>query len=423
MRAGLLRPLWLVARREYVRTVRRKGFVFGTVLLPLGLVGLVVLSSAVGGSGLGSPAGGGVATGPVDLVLVNESRLRIAASSGTETAHPGAVRLSTRDEAMGRVRAGEIGEFYVVPEDYVPRGHVERWVGETQGLDLGSLERRAAQEAHLADVLREALLGAESLSAETADRILDPVQVSQTALDGSAPPAGMGDIAGFLFPYAFSLLFVFSIFITSGYLLQSVTEEKENRVVEIVLSSIPALPLMAGKILGLGAAGLTQVLIWLLSVLLVLPVVGLLSAVQIGPVTVVLTLAYFILGYICYGAIFAAVGSLAPGTREAQQYAGFLGIFAVIPLMLTTVFLTDIDSPVVTALALFPLTAPASVLQILAVSGADIPWLLIGVSLIVLAVSTALIVVGSARLFRATVLLYGVRPSVRQIGRALLARP
>ena len=80
--------------------------------------------------------------------------------------------------------------------------------------------------------------------------------------------------ASVVLPFAFTLLFVMSIFITSGYLLQSVTEEKENRVVEILLSSVPSLPLMAGKILGLGAAGLTQVAIWIGASLLFIPIIG-----------------------------------------------------------------------------------------------------------------------------------------------------
>ena len=81
-------------------------------------------------------------------------------------------------------------------------------------------------------------------------------------------------MGSYLVPYAFTLIFMLSIFITSGYLLQSVTEEKENRVVEILLSSIPALPLMAGKVLGLGAAGLTQVAIWVATALIALPLIN-----------------------------------------------------------------------------------------------------------------------------------------------------
>jgi ABC-2 type transport system permease protein len=107
-----------------------------------------------------------------------------------------------------------------------------------------------------------------------------------------------------------------------------VTEEKENRVVEILLSSVPPQPLMFGKIVGLGAAGLTQVAIWIATALAVLPLlserVPALSGLTVSPMLLVLAFAFFVLGYLAYGAIFAAIGAIAPGTREAQQYSASL---------------------------------------------------------------------------------------------------
>jgi ABC-2 type transport system permease protein len=217
-----------------------------------------------------------------------------------------------------------------------------------------------------------------------------------------------------------------SIFITSGYLLQSVTEEKENRVVEILLSSVPSLPLMAGKILGLGAAGLTQVAIWVAATLLAIPLisaqVGGLGDISLDPAVVLLALVYFVLGYLAYGAIFAAIGAIAPGNREAQQYSGFFGFLAVIPLIFSSAFLGgDVSSPLVWALALFPITTPATMLLVLAVSP-TIPMPMVVASLVTLGLFTVLATIASARVFRATLLLYGVRPSIGRIVGAIVAR-
>ena len=214
-----------------------------------------------------------------------------------------------------------------------------------------------------------------------------------------------------------------SIFITSGYLLQSVTEEKENRVVEIILSSIPAVPLMAGKVLGLGAAGLTQVAIWLITAFIALPLANAQFSINLTiPITtVVLAVVFFALGYISFGAIFAAIGAVAPGAREGQQYGSFFAVFAVIPLILSSVFLTDLGSPIVLILCLLPLTAPAAMLEVLALSASP-PWLLIAASLAIQVVFVVVAVIASGRIFRATVLLYGVRPSARRIADAVLAR-
>jgi ABC-2 type transport system permease protein len=234
--------------------------------------------------------------------------------------------------------------------------------------------------------------------------------------------SGLDVAAGIAVPLVFVAIFMISIFITSGYLLQSVTEEKENRVVEIVLSSIPSMPLMAGKILGLGGAGLTQVAIWVITALVAIPLlssqVADLGPVELDPTILVLALVYFVLGYLAYGAIFAAIGAISPGNREAQQYSGFLGFFAAVPFILFSVFLTDLTSPIVLALALFPLTTPTAMLLVLGLSE-TIPWTMVGASLTSLSLFAILATWASARIFRATVLLYGVRPSLRQLVAAI----
>ena len=266
------------------------------------------------------------------------------------------------------------------------------------------------------------LLKASGLSDEALVELLTPSTFESVTTTGE--PVSEADVAAsFFLPYAFTLIFILSIFITSGYLLQSVTEEKENRVVEIILSSIPALPLMAGKVLGLGAAGLTQVAIWVLTAIIALPLANQQFSLNLGiPIsTVLLGFVFFTLGYLSYGAIFAAIGALAPGAREGQQYGSFFGVLAVIPLIFSSVFLTDLSSPIVLVLCLFPLTAPAAMLEVLALSPSP-PWALIVVSLIVQVLFVVVAVVASGRIFRATVLLYGVRPSARRIVDAVFAR-
>jgi len=274
-------------------------------------------------------------------------------------------------------------------------------------------------------VLQTALLADAQLPPQVEIRVIAPVQVEALTTTGEAV-SPLTVAATFLVPFGFTLLFVMSIFITSGYLLQSVTEEKENRVVEILLSSVPSLPLMAGKIIGLGAAGLTQVAIWVGAVVVAIPIIsaqiGGLGDLTPDPTVLVLALAYFVLGYLAYGAIFAAIGAIAPGNREAQQYSGFFGFLAVIPLIFSSAFLSgDVSTPLVWTLALIPITTPATMLLVLAVAP-TIPVTMVVASLVSLSLFTVLATIASARVFRATLLLYGVRPSVRRIVDAVLAR-
>jgi ABC-2 type transport system permease protein len=400
----------LVARRDYVRTVRRRGFVAGTLLLPIAM-GVIFGISAISSSSLGATASG-------PIFVVNESGVPVA---GDPRLTPD-VLVVDRDAADAALQAGLADEYYVVPAAWPAEPSVEIVEPQTAkaGLPQLAFARRASQQGQIDLLLRISLIRAAGVPDQVVGELLSPITY-QAASGGSSSDAAI--LSAYLVPYVFTLIFMLSIFITSGYLLQSVTEEKENRVVEILLSSIPALPLMAGKVLGLGAAGLTQVAVWVGTALIAVPLINnqFSLSVTIQPVTLILAVLFFGLGYMSYGAIYAAVGALAPGAREAQQYASVFGVIAVIPIVLLPAFLSDPSGPLVVALCLLPLTAPAAMLAVLAASP-TVPWGLVVASLAAQIVFVIVAVIGTSRIFRATLLLYGVRPSVRRIAGAMFAR-
>lgn len=419
---GSLGLVGVVAKRDYLRTVRRRGFLFATLLLPLAIGFFMTLSSFVssGGLGMGAPAD----HTDVPLLVTNESALDLRPAAAL-TPH---VQLVTREEGLRRLEAGSAQELYVLPPTYPGDPtliRIDAGDAGDAGSSLSGLQRQAAQAHELTLLIQSTLLRDAAVSPEVAQRVVAPFTGIDARTLGGAPVSAEPSITSFVVPFAFTMLFVLSIFITTGYLLQSVTEEKENRVVEIVLSSVPALPLMAGKIVGLGAAGLTQVVVWVLTAVVAAPLLGDrlgdVSSLSISPLTLTLAAAYFTLGYLAYGALFSAVGALAPGSREAQQYASIFGFAAVVPLIFSSLFLIDIASPVVAILALIPFTTPATMLMVLTLAP-EPPWLLIVASLASLALFTVVATVASARVFRATLLLYGVRPSIRRIVGAIFAR-
>jgi ABC-2 type transport system permease protein len=405
-----LQLVGLVARREYLRTVRRRGYLLATMLIPLGAAGIVLLGQ------LFNQSSDPTQSDPA-VYLVDESRLHLQPDPRSPK-----VVLVDRTRATELITSGEAQEVYVLSADYSTTGVVERIVRPSRRAEVSQLTREGIQEQRLATYLRRALVG-DRLPAADVERLVAPISVRNVEPNGQ--PATGPDIARFLLPYAFALLFLLSLFITSGYLLQSVTEERETRAVEIIVSSVAAGPLMGGKILGLGAAGLTQVAVWVGSALALPHYAGGaipgLSQLSAPPIVLALAVAYFVLGYAAYSGIYAAVGALAPGTREAQQYAGFLAFPAALPLIATGAFLNDPHQPLVTALALFPFTAPAAMLQILALED-TVPWPLVAASLTGLAITAVLVSIVSSRVFRATVLLYGKRPGIGDIVGAVFAR-
>ena len=204
--------------------------------------------------------------------------------------------------------------------------------------------------------------------------------------------------------------------------LQSLGEEKEYRIMEILLSSVSAYQLLTGKILALGAAGLVQMFFWLLSARLLVAVMstniaGFLSNLQIPIDLAILSMIYFILGYLLFAILMAVVGSIAPTAREGQQLSVLFTMTAVLPFMFAPLIIENANHIVVQILTVFPLTAPLSVMIRLGV--ADIPsWqLVLSIILLILSVIGGLIL--GAKVFRTFLLMYGKRPALNEIIRSL----
>ena len=159
-------------------------------------------------------------------------------------------------EAQQELDAGTVSEYYVVPAGWPSDSTVNMVVADNPGASrsIGSLTRTEQLRPEVELMLRVSLLREAGVPDSALGQLLTPISIESVNSAGE-PVSEASAIAGFALPYIFTLIFVLSIFITSGYLLQSVTEEKENRVAEIILSSVPPLPLMAGKVIGLGQPG------------------------------------------------------------------------------------------------------------------------------------------------------------------------
>jgi ABC-2 type transport system permease protein len=218
---------------------------------------------------------------------------------------------------------------------------------------------------------------------------------------------------------------VFSVFMTSGFLLQSVAEEKENRMIEIILSSVSSRQLLAGKIIGLAALSLTQMLVWLASAAALLQFVAP-SVLPAGAISVAALLdvgklsvyaLYFLGGFLLYSSLLAGIGSLTTSAREGQQLSAIVILPAVTPLWFINAMLVNPNGPVAQAISMFPLSAPLG--MILRMGLTDVPLHEIAASLSILFLSIALTVWASAKVFRAAMLMYGKRPGLKEIVRFL----
>jgi len=219
-------------------------------------------------------------------------------------------------------------------------------------------------------------------------------------------------------------LLFFHCFLLSQYLLLRVfsyrellkKREQDNRSDPVFSCHIKKL--LQGKIIGLGALGLTQIAMWLVgaaSLILINPVILLLviSQIHISIPLLLLAMIYFVLGYLIFASIMAGVGAVATTSREGQQIAGYFSLAGVFPLMFAQFIISTPNEILAKALSIFPLTSPTAMIMRLSVT--DVPLYELVISLILLVVSAYLIMELSVRIFRASLLMYGKKPTIQEL--------
>ena len=329
------------------------------------------------------------------------------------------VPYSSEEAARSALLDEDIEAYFVIPADYVETGLVQEY-----STSESSIFNANAESAVLKILLVQALVEGH-VPESVADRLQSPLRIERARLtaEGDAALKERDTFSRFLVPYIFGLMLLMSIFMTSGLLVQAIAEEKQSRTVEILLSSVSAFTLITGKVLGLGAAGLLQIIIWLLTARVLifagesLVPLPLDDAIVIEPAVMVLILLFFILGYLFFATLLAAIGAMATTPHEGGQMSAIVIVPGVVPYMLLAVIINEPDGHIARILTFIPITAPITAM--LRLSASTIPWADFGVSLLILVFSIGGGLYLSARVFRAFLLLYGRRPGLREIWRAL----
>jgi ABC-2 type transport system permease protein len=401
----------LILKHEFGQTIRRKSFIIMTLAFPvLALIAIGVFSFIQGIEKPPAPEGE-TTIGYIDDVG--------DFSGYTEQMGEPTVTLigyGIPQEATSALLAGEISEYFIIPSDYVATGEIIRYTLERELEPPGKIQW-AIKSFLLSNLLRG------QTSPEVVERAKVPVTLVSIRLDETGQVAtNQGGFGAFIVPYLFSILLLMAIFTSSGFLLQGLGEEKENRVIEILLSSVSARQLLTGKVLGLGAAGLLQMLIWLLSAGVLMGMApttigGFMSTLQIPGNFLVLGTVYFILGYLLFAILMAGVGSISPTAREGQQLSMIFTMSAIIPFIIAPFIMENPGHVVTQILTLFPFTSPITVMIRLGL--ADIPtWELIAsIALLVIFIIGSMVL--AAKVFRTFLLRYGMRPRLGEIIKSL----
>jgi ABC-2 type transport system permease protein len=428
------RRIWTVATFEFLSAVKRRGYLITTFGMPIfmALYGAVVALPAyyadkkdnepsvfgvVDGSGLLGLSGDEVAPQVPD-------ELRRTLEAAGQQAALDRIREDTNitfrpfpaeGDARLALAKSAIEAYFVVAPDYLDSGRVEYYRPET--LKISTSESRNA----FALLLREHLLSGR-VDGKIAARVLNPVdQMRRLAITrtGEIVDAGAtATIVRIVVPVAFMVLFLLSVLMTSGYLMQGTAIEKENKVVDVLLASASPDEILTGKLIGLGGAGLLQVTLWLSMMFFagigIVPIV-LATRVQVPWLALALALPLFVVSFLFFGSLMLGTGSLGSNMREAQQLAMVWSLTAALPMMVMMLIIQEPHGTVARVMTWIPFCSAATVVLRASLDPASLAWWEIVGAFVVLGGSTWLAIRFGARLFRIGLLSSGARPSLREI--------
>ncbi len=441
-----MNKIGVVAQREFLSTVKRRSYLIVTFGMPffvslyLGLVAVVpALFMAQSGaqrkeSALVDESGivraeemahledddPGKEIADLAKRFTGTPTSQAAAKMIEESARPSRLRLfEKKDAALAALVARDVDRVYVVPADYMKQGGIETY----QRLDASFNVGRSRGRESLEKLLERSLI-ADRIPVEMRPLVENPISSSAsrsfTVADDGAVAAldSVARIARVAIPGVFAILFFMSVMVSAGYLLQGVSEEKENRVIEVILSSVRPDQLLFGKLLGLGAAGLLQLVVWIAVATMA---TSLLAAAALAVLDFKLffgCLLFFVLGFLMLGSLMTGTAALGTTAREGQQMATIWSTLTIMPPAFTWMGVLDApNGALARALGWFPLTAPITMM--LRLGTGQVPWwdVLVAAGSLVVGVYLAIRVAGG--LFRLGLLMYGKRPSLKEIYRQL----
>lgn len=413
----------LIVRREFRERVASRSFVIGTLIFPLIMIGFIMLPRLVGSRGTERT-----------VIVVNDGPPGVGAAFATAlSTRPGSADeniyhvkplpgpyTAVRESLNAQVERKEIDGYVVLPADVLTSGKVlfrARNVGSFAVMrDL----RTAGTRAVLSERLKTAGISPQAVAA-----LITPVTIDEAKITARGEERG-GALSTFLAAYVVAFLIYLMTTLYGVAVMRSVLEEKTNRIAEVLLSTIKASHLVFGKIIGVGSAAVTQVIIWVSILTLfvtqsdrfgnrfALPD-SVMQALRVEPLTGVLLFLFFLLGFFLYASIFATVGASVTSEQEAQS----VQFIALLPLISPLLFLESIlNAPLgrtATTLGLIPFTAPIAMPMRMASS--PIPGTEIVVSLALLACAIVVVAWVAGKIYRVGILSTGKRPTLAELAR------
>ncbi len=410
-----LRDIFVIARRELLERVKSKWFVLITLLGPIGMVAMVLVPALL--------AARSVEGAKVEIVdrtglLAKPLAETLTAIRWNATVVPGDTAEAVE---LARIRDKQINGFITIPADALDGGRILYLGDNGSNQTVSTVLRQVVRELVQAERGRRAGVPADKLA-----EVLKPVVVE--AQHTSGKEQGVSAIGSFLIAYFLAFLLYMVITLYGVGVMRSVVQEKTSRVMELMVATVKPRSLMAGKIIGVGTAGLIQVVVWLGMAVLTMAyreqLLGWFGVTGTGPGlppisidAAVLVVVFFVLGFFFYASLYAAVGAMVSSEQDTQQVQMPVTMLMVIGIVCAPMISSDPRGAAAAVMTMVPFWS--SMLMPMryvlgAASGAQV-----ALSLGILVVSMLAMVLAAAKIYRVGVLMYGKRPSLGELFRWL----
>lgn len=385
----------IVAITEFLTNVKRKEFIILTFLLPLILVMSMVIPVFFMQT---------ISHEKETLGVVDETGIVLPILKERYTDYV-IEEIVNADEARRLLDNNSISSYIIIPRDFLKIGRAS-YYSKVQLSSFSSANMNL--ERILSDIIIESLLQDKGVSKETINKVKNPITMERITVTkkGEEVETPFSFVGNYLLP-----LFLFmSIMNAGGYLLNGIIEEKENKVVEVLLSTISPTELLSGKIVGLGGLGILQVGIWITGVVIItsflkIPLVSLEKGILI--------MILFILGYLFYSSIFAMIGSISTSTRDSQQISALVSFIVFIPLLL---FFGIVQNPNMTFIRILGMIPPfIPTIMIMRILLSEVSLIDIIISMIILSLSVIVSAKVASKIFKIGILIHGQKPSFNEV--------
>lgn len=405
--------IFLIARREYLERVRTKGFMIATILIPLLMGGGIAASILIAKH---TKSSSHIVIVSQDLALATDVQNQL----DDDTDHNMQLNViapptaNTRTTLLRELKAKDIdGYLWITPATVQGQ---KPSIEYKQGSSADLATRNTVRDA-LGKVFTRERLMQQGMSSSDVKTLMAPIDMSSS--NEQQDDTG----ANFAGAYVLFFLMYMVIMLYGMNVARSIIEEKTSRVFEVMLATVKPGEMMAGKVIGVGSVGLTQVSLWMLAavILTATPLMAHLlgggTHISISAEQVGFFIIYFLLGYLLYSAMAAALGAMTNSEQELQQ----LNMFLVMPLAACMISLPlvlnapqNIWSRV---LSLVPFFSP--LLMYMRISVSPVPWYEIAASIVLMSLAIYAVLWVASRIYRVGILMYGKKPNLPEILRWL----